>query len=126
MIHEIKNVDWPAFCERLTQQRVGAMVKLETIESNGIKTERIASAAFQSMVFDKTDACNDVITLRLRSNQEIVHEIVDPLRITLHPSGAHADFNPLQIAAENGTFIITFHPAIHAQMLEDVNRSPAR
>ena len=120
MIHEIKSSDWPAFCQRLSQQRAGAMVKLETIESNGIKTERVASAAFQSMVFDKTDACNDVITLRLRSNKEIVHEIVDPIQITLRPSGAHGDFNPLQIAAENGICIITFHPAIHAQMLGDV------
>src|SRR4051812_2210051 len=106
MIREIKSSDWPAFCQRLTLQRVGAMVKLETIESDGIKTERIASAAFESMVFDRTDACNDVITLCLRSNREIVHEILDPIRITLHPSEAPGDFNPLQIAAENGVTII--------------------
>ena len=77
-------------------------------------------ATFESMVFDKSDACNDVITLRLRGDREIVHEIVDPIQITLSPTGAHGDFNPLQIAAENGTCIITFHPAIHAQMLGDL------
>jgi hypothetical protein len=121
MIHEIKSSDWPAFCQRLTQQRAGAMVKLEIIESNGIKTEHAASAAFQSMVFDKTDACNDVITLRLKSTREIVHEILDPIQITLHPSGGSVDFNPLQIVAESGTTIITLHPAIHAQMLADLS-----
>jgi len=71
-------------------------------------------------VFDKSDACNDVITLRLRSTREIVHEILDPIRITLHPSRESGDFNPLQIAAENGITIITLHPAIHAQMLGDL------
>ena len=95
-------------------------MKLETIESNGAKVERIASAAFQSMVLDKSDACNDVITLRLRNARDIVHEILDPIRITLHPSGDADGFNPLQIVAENGTAILTLHPAIHAQMLEDI------
>jgi hypothetical protein len=120
MIYEIKSSDWPAFCQRLSQQRAGAMVKLETIESNGIKTERVASASFQSLVLDQTDACNDVITLRLRSTREIVHKILDPIHITLYPSGESGDFNPLQIAAENGITIITLHPAIHAQMLGDL------
>jgi len=96
------------------------MVKLSVIESNGIKTERVAGAAFQSLVFDKTSGCNDAITLRLGDSREIVCEIIDPIRITLHPSGASGDFNPLQIAAENGVFIITFHPALHAQMLRDL------
>jgi hypothetical protein len=117
MIHEIESADWPAFCRRLTQQRVGALVKLETVESNGIRTERVASATFQSMVFDKSGACNDVITLRLRKDRDIVHEILDPIRITLHPSGDSDGFNPLQIVAENGTTILTLHPAIHAQVL---------
>jgi len=49
-----------------------------------------------------------------------VHEILDPIRITLHPSRESGDFNPLQIAAENGITIITLHPAIHAQMLGDL------
>src|SRR5882672_6374072 len=115
MIHEIKSSDWPAFCKQLSQQRAGAIVNLEVIKSDGIKTEQVTSAAFQSMVFDKTDACNDVITLRLRGTREIVHEILDPIRITLHPSGTSGDFNPLQIVAENGITIITLHPAIHAR-----------
>jgi len=120
MIHEIKSSDWPTFCQRLTQQRAGATVKLETIASDGVKTEQVASALFESLVFDNTDACNDVITLRLRSTREIVHEIIDPIRLTLHPSGKLDSFNLLQIAAENGLTTITLHPAIHAQMLSEV------
>ena len=118
MIHEVNNTDWPAFCQRLTQQRAGALVKLETIEPNGTKTERVASATLQSMVFDKSDTCNDVITLRLKNTRDIVHEILDPIQLTLHSSGDSDGFNPLQIVAENGTTILTLHPAIHAPVLE--------
>ena len=120
MTREIKDADWPAFCQQLTKQRVGAMVKLETIGSDGIKTGQVANAALESMVFDQTEACSNVISLRLRDHRESVHEILEPLQITLHPSGTPGDFNPLRIAAENGIFIITFHPAIHAQMLDDL------
>ncbi len=120
MTHEIKDVDWPAFCQRLTKQRIGAMVKLETIGPDGIKTGQVANAIFERMTFDQTDACNNVITLRLRDNRERAHEILEPLQITLHPSGTPGDFNPLRIAAENGIFIITFHPAIHAQILNEL------
>ena len=101
------------------------MVKLETIDPTGTRTEPVAGAVFESMVLDTSDACNDMITLRLKGDREIVHEIVEPVRITLQPSGANGDFNPLQIAAENGTYIITFHPAIHARMLEDLKTAQA-
>lgn len=117
-MREINSADWPEFCRRLNQQRAGATVKLESIEPDGVKAELASNAAFQSMTFDKGDACSDVITLRLRAAREIVHEIVEPIKILLEPSGASGDFNPLQIEAENGVVFMTFHPAIHADMLE--------
>jgi hypothetical protein len=117
MIHEIKFTDWPAFCQRLGEHRAGATVKLETINLNGIRTEVVASAEFQSFVFSKVDACSDLIIVRLKNHSLIVHEIFDPFRITLHSTDGSGDFNPLQIAAENGITILTLHPAIHAQML---------
>jgi hypothetical protein len=117
MIKEIDSSDWPVFCQRLSQQRAGATVKLEVIKPDGVKTEVAANAAFQGMTFDKSDGCSDGITLRLRAEREIVHEIIEPIQIRLQPSGA-GDFNQVQIEAENGITFITFHPAIHAQMLE--------
>lgn len=118
MIREINNADWPAFCQLLTQQRAGATVKLEAIEPDNLKSELAANANFQSATFVKTDGCSDIITLRLRAAREIVHEIIEPIQIRLHPSGAPGDFNPVQIEAESGVIFLTFHPAIHAQMLE--------
>ncbi|HMD53152.1 MAG TPA: hypothetical protein VKJ65_01190 [Phycisphaerae bacterium] len=117
MLHEIKFTNWPAFCQRLNEQRAGATVKLETINLNGIRTELVASAEFQSIVFSNADACSDLIVVRLRNHEQTVHEILDPIRITLHPTDSSGNFNPLQIAAENGITILTLHPAIHAQML---------
>jgi len=117
MLHEIKFTNWPAFCQRLSEQRAGATVKLETIDLNGIRSELVASAEFQSIVFSKADACNDLIIVRLKNHSQIVHEILDPFRITLHAADGSGNFNPLQIAAENGITLLTLHPAIHAQML---------
>lgn len=118
MINEITSSDWPAFCRKITEQRAGTTVKLEVVESDGVKSERVGSATLQSMSFDKTDGCSDTITLRLRNEREIVYEIIEPIRLTLNPSGGSGDFNPLQIEAESGVTFITFHPAIHQKMLD--------
>jgi hypothetical protein len=72
----------------------------------------------QSQVLPRiADACNDLIIVRLKNHTQIVHEILEPFRITLHHADGIGNFNPLQIAAENGMSILTLHPAIHAQML---------
>ena len=117
MTLEINSSDWPVFCQRVSEQRTGAIVKLELFELNGVKAREIAGATFQSMVFDAAGACNNVLTFRLTNGREIVHEILDPIQIRLTPSSATGDFNPLEIKAENGMTTITFHPAIHAQIL---------
>lgn len=123
MIIEINNPDWPEFCQRLNQQRAGATVKLEVIETDGARTEKIASAVFQNMAFAAIDACTDGITLRFRNDREIVYQIVDPIKILLHPSGGSGDFDQLQFEAENGISFVTFRPPIHEDMLKglDIN-----
>jgi hypothetical protein len=54
MLHEIKLTDWPAFCQRLSEHRAGAMGKLETIDRDGVRTELVTSAELQSIVFSKS------------------------------------------------------------------------
>jgi hypothetical protein len=78
----------------------------------------VADAVFESMSLNKADSCSDTITLRLRTAREVVREIIEPIKMLLHPSGTAGDFNPLQIEAESGVILITFHPAIHADMLK--------
>jgi hypothetical protein len=118
MIQEIKNPNWPAFCRRISEQRAGASVKVDVIETDGVKSERVGSATLQTIAFDKLEGCSDTITLRLRNEREIVLEIIEPIRILLHPSGGSGDFNPLQIEAESGVTFLTLHPPIHAKMLD--------
>ena len=120
---EINSSDWPAFCQRITAQRAGATVKLEVIETDGVKSELVANAALQSMVFVKTDGCSDTLTLRVRAEREVVHEITEPVSIRLRSSGTPGDFNSLQIEAESGVTLITIHPPLHAQMLEGLKPS---
>jgi hypothetical protein len=117
MIHEINNPDWPAFCERVTRQLAGALAKLEIIGPDGAVAEEVPDATFQNMTLDKSGACSDVIRLRLTAPREIVRDIIEPIRVTLRASNGSGDFNPLRIESEIGSFQITFHPAIHAQLL---------
>ena len=120
MIREINSPDWPAFCRQLTKEHAGALVKLEVGGTDGTKSEIASNTAFESLVFEKTDACSDIIVLRLRNAREIVHQIIEPIHIKLQSSGA-ADFNQIQFEAESGvTFLTMTHPVIHPQMLADL------
>ena len=116
----LPSAEWPKLCQRISQERAGAQVKLEVLEKDGVKKERVSEALLESLDFDNSDACNDVILLRMRGNRDLVHEMIDPIRVVFHPSGTPNDFNPIQIEAENGISLITLHPAIHLQMLEGV------
>lgn len=118
MTREIGSGDWPAFCQRLTGQLAGAMATLEVTAHDGVRTVLAANAAFESMVFKKTNACSDLIVLRLNGTKEIVHEIVEPIHILLRASNGSGDYNPLLIEAESGEAQLTFHPVIHARMIE--------
>ena len=118
MIREIDSPDWPAFCERVTLQLAGAMATVEVTGRDGVKAAPGPARLLRAWCSDKTDGCSDVIKLRLKAGKEIVHEIIEPIHIRLHPTGGSSDYNPLQIEAESGLVSLTFHPAIHAQMLE--------
>jgi hypothetical protein len=117
-IREISNSDWPAFCQRLTAERADATVKMEIVEPGDAKSELVSNAIFQSIVFNKTDGCSDGITVRVRGDREVVHEIIEPITIRLQSSGASNDYNCVQIEAESGVTLITIHPPLHSQMLE--------
>ena len=123
MIRTIDNHDWPAFCQRVTEQRATALVKVEVIESDGIKIEKAVNASLQSMTFDSTDPCNDFIILRFKNTREIAHEMLAPIQIRLHRSATSSDFNTIEIEAENGITTITLSPSIHLQMLEGLKLS---
>ena len=117
-MQEINSKDWREFCQRVDRQCQGAMISIELVEPDGLKTEITSDLTLEGMVFDTQDPCNDVILVRMRNGREITYDIIDPIHIMLRESEGRNDFNPVQIEAENGTVFLTLHPAIHAQMLE--------
>lgn len=119
MIREINSPDWEEFCHRLTKELAGATVSLEIIEPNGAKSEIAAGAMLDEIAFKKTDACSDVIVIRLGNTREIVHQIIEPIHVNLHSSGG-TDFNLLEIKAESGVSLIHLQPTIHPRLLGDL------
>ena len=117
MIREIDSHDWQEFCRRISLQRQGAVVSIEVVAPDGLKTERAGNVTLQEMSFDASGACNDIISLRVRNEREELYEVIDPIHIKLKETENGNDFNSVQIDAENGTTWLTIHPAIHAQML---------
>ncbi len=115
---EINSHDWRDFCQRISRQCQGAMISIELVGPDGLKTERARDLTLEDIVFDTKDPCNDMILVRARNTREITYDIIDPIYIRLRESASRNDFNPVQIEAENGTTFLTLHPAIHAQMLE--------
>jgi Family of unknown function (DUF5335) len=117
-MREVDVKDWQNFCQRINQQREGAAVTIEVMERNGIQIEKGRDLIFESMVLDTQGACNDVIKVHARNAREIEHEILEPIHIRLREVDEHGTFNSIAIEAENGTTFLTFHPAIHGQMLQ--------
>ena len=115
-ILEVKSSDWSVFCKRISKEQAGATVKVEVVGSNGVSDELSANGTFESLAFDATGACNNLIALRLSDGRPIAHEIIDPVHIRLNQSEA-GDCNQLEVKAENGITSITFHPAIRAEWL---------
>ena len=120
MKREIHSNDWADFCTRITRELRGAMVTVQTIFPDGEKREQVGNATLEGLDFDTSNACNDTIRLRVRNERETAIDIIEPRHIILEESKKGGDFNPLQIDGENGTTFVTFHPAIHDQMLAGI------
>jgi hypothetical protein len=117
-MREINSHDWRDFCQRISRQCQGAMISIELVGPDGLKTERAHDLTLEDIVFDTQDPCSDMILVRARNTREITYDIIDPIYIRLRESTSGNDFNPVQIEAESGITFLTLHPAIHAQMLE--------
>lgn len=122
-MREIDSKDWDHFCQRVSEERQGATVRVEAIEPDGLRIEKVGNSTLESIAFDARNQCNDVISLRLRNGREITYDIVDPVHILLEETSHAGDFNPVRIDGENGSTFLTFHPAIHEQMLQGLRVS---
>ena len=106
---EIRSEDWAAFCEKFTETNRGSLLSVESMGSDGVKNEIARDCPLDEMIFEKTDACSDFIHLNLGGTGErrINHQIIEPIRILLVKSKEGRKI--LQIEAESGTTLVSFH-----------------
>jgi hypothetical protein len=106
---EIRSEDWAGFCEKFTQANQGSLLHVEMIERDGIKHDLARDLPLEKMTFDKTDACSDIINITLGQTGErrINHSVIEPIRLLLTKTKEGSKV--LQIEAENGTTLVTFH-----------------
>jgi hypothetical protein len=116
---EIESKDWEKICQRINDLRQQALLTIDVLQRNGQKRQLARDVPLQSMVFDTSDACNDQIALSVGppAQKPLTHVIVQPIHIMLKPA-ENGSYNPMQIEAENGITVLTFHPALRPDFLQ--------
>ena len=106
MMKEVRSEEWNQLCENISANRHEALVTIEVIQPDGIKTSVAQRVPLQRMALDKSDACNDVMILEAGPPGEkpLAHAITEPIHSVLKHSGDES-FNPVRIEAECGTTI---------------------
>lgn len=113
---EIRSEDWREFCEKFTQASRGSLLTLEQIDSDGIRSDIGRDLPLDKMTLDTTDACNDVISIALGSGpdqRKMNHFMVDPVYLRIRTEGGR---KVLQIGAEGGVTLVTFHSGAFPQL----------
>jgi hypothetical protein len=119
MTREIPQKDWPAFCRRVSEKYQGVLVNIQVVNT---RIEQIAQdLPLQKLLLDEqADACSNQLIIEAGVLQ---HEIVEPIRLILRKPAGHENsdrFHILEISAESGTTVVTFHPGIAASDLEGI------
>jgi len=119
---EINNKDWARFCENLNTLRRDSLLTLEAVHPGGHNQQLATDVPLQSVKFETTDACSDIVALELGSSagaeRPTRHVITEPIHFWLKTADGEGNYNPLLIEAETGTVSITFHPALRQDVLQ--------
>jgi hypothetical protein len=113
----IRNDDWREFCEKFTEFNRGSLLTIERIGPDGIRSELFRDLPLDKMTFDKTDACNDIISISLVSRadqRKENHFVIEPVDLQIKQSNEGNKI--LQLRAENGTTLVTFHSGRFPEM----------
>jgi hypothetical protein len=106
----IRSKDWREFCDKFTEYNRGSLLSIDAIGADGIRGELFRDLPLDKMTFDKTDACNDIISISLVSRadqRKENHLVIEPVDMQIKQS--KEGNKVLQIRAENGTTLVTFH-----------------
>src|SRR4051794_19829070 len=106
---EIEHKLWREFCENFSALNRGSMMSVEQIGFDGRKHEIARDLPLERMTLDTTDACNDIVSVRLGESgqRSVTHEVIEPIHIRVKQNGGGQKI--LQLEAENGLTLIHFH-----------------
>jgi hypothetical protein len=119
MTREIAEKDWPAFCRMISAKYQGAIVNVQVVNA---RIEKIVDQVplLELVLDERTDACSNRLTVATASLQ---HEIVEPIRMILRKTAGHEkseSYQALEIPAESGTTVVSFHPGIATKDLDEL------
>jgi hypothetical protein len=101
--------EWSEFCDAFTKLNKGTPISIEHQKLDGRRDEIAREEVFQKMTLDRTDACNDLIsiTMGLEGQRRVTHVVVEPIHLRVKQNGNGQKL--LQIEAENGITLVGFH-----------------
>jgi hypothetical protein len=120
-MRELKSASWKDFCRRVSQQQHGGTLDIDVVEPDGRTVQTANGAIFDRMALDTSGACSNVISIQATDERELNHQIIEPIYIRLRESSDQGDYNPVEIQAESGRTLLTFHPAIHEELLKGLD-----
>jgi hypothetical protein len=124
VIKEINSKDWGKFCEKLNTLRHDALLTIESVQPDGQKQELARNVPLQNVKFEKTEGCSDMVFLEVGSGAGLErpkqHVITDQIHMRVKTTEQQGSFNPVMIEAESGVTMLTFHPALREDVLQDL------
>ena len=116
---EVASKDWETFCRRISELRHEATVTIEIVRPDGQRDHIARNVPLQQMKFEISPGCSDQLRIDVGADGEkpTSHVIVEPIHLILRPADEES-FNPLEIAAESGTTLVSFRPALRANLVE--------
>lgn len=112
---EIPSAKWRAFCDEFTGLHHGDLLTVEWLPSNGPRAEIARDMPLEEIKFDASDACLDTVVICLAQDgkRSIQHSVVDPFHLIVRPLPDGKKV--LELDAENGTTLVTFHSGTLAE-----------
>jgi len=123
---ELKQNEWKDFCRQLNDTHQGSMVTVQLIQLDGRTNPIMKDMPLQSFALNENrNECNDtmVIAAGLPNERPRQHMIVEPVRLILRNGGSDR-YNELDVIAESGTTLVTFHPGIIPALLDGLGARP--
>jgi hypothetical protein len=106
---EIQSKEWATFCEDFTRIHRGGLITIEMLDGARDRIEVAQNMPLEKMVFSQDGACNNVISISASEpgRRAIDHLVIEPLHLVVRENDKHG--KTLEINAENGTTLISFH-----------------